>query len=467
MSFANSNQKKIFFMEQYGNRGRTFAAIDYVMKTSMANRNVRIANPNGGSAELGDGSFLFAEGKLRKVQLNYFPVQCDVEGDCNKALCADADEVVEPSQIEFNVTQCTATKKYGINAEDIRMIDFNNWDFNGVASEIIGSIMPSARKLLATDFITYLYSKAGVHTDGNPTKRVPAAVSTTGAVNFYGGKITIDKEYADAGLEMPYLLGGQEVFYWKKAVELGGQQNTGIQTNKIDTTDVWYDDGLSDVVEGDTANGGHILAIDPQIFKFITYNKNAGLFRTDLATITDIGRLYKTGGGADFMLGVITDPITGIIWDLYINFDKCGTAGNDYSPRWTVQLKLNWDMFVMPPVACNIPEYNGITHWRTCPEVVAACPTGDTPSPAIAATTRSWNPGSVFPFTAYKSVVGGITVEQNTGVAIADRAGLATFMNDVTGGAYSFTVSGSNIQYSGVSNISANFNDGEVSGTFS
>ena len=465
MSFINAGQKKIFFAEQYGNRGRTFAPIEFALRTSNANRNVRLSAPGGSMSEMGDGSFLFDAGKLRKIQLNYYPIQCDVEGSDSQTLCASPDEVLAPSQIDFEVTQKTTTKKYGLQADDIRYVD-NNWDFSDHALEQIGSILPAMRKLLATDLTTYMYAKAGKHSDGNTTKRVPSAVSTTGSVNFFGGRITIDKEYRDAGLSEPNVLGGDEVYYWMKAIGLGGQQETGIQTNRIDSSNVWYDDGLGTQVKGDSANGGWVLAIDPAIFKFITYSNNAGLWRTDLSSITDLDRLYTFGGGADFILGVITDPVTGLICDLYVNFEKCASWNNN-KPGWTFYLQLQWDIFVMPPVACNIPEFNGITVWRTCPAVVAACPTGDTPSPAIAATTRSWNPGSIFTdLTIYNATVGGVTVSYSEGVDIADRAALAALMNDATGNVYDFGVSGSNIQYDGVSNISVSFNDGAITGTF-
>lgn len=416
---------------------------------------------------MGDGTFLFAPGKARKIQVSYFPIQCDVEGSSATKLCDSPDEVVQPVQVEFETTQKTTTKKYGINAEDIRLTDNNTWDFSGVALEIIGSIMPSARKLLAEDFTTYLLSKVGHHSDGNPVKSLPPALSTTGAINPLGGRISIDKEYMDAGMEAPYIMGGTETFYLKNMVGIGGLNADGQNVNQINNTNTWYDDNIMQNIKGDLANGGWVLAIDPATFKFITYSNNSGLFRTDRATLDNstLERIYKAGGGADFILGVFYDEKTGLYWDMYLNFDKCAEWNND-NPGWSVFLRLEWDMFIMPPVACNIPEYNGLTLWRTCPDKQLACPTGDTPSPAIAATTRSWTPGGIFPFTAYKSTIGGTTVSQEEGVTIANIAALPVFMNDVTGQEYDFVVDGSAIKYQGVTNITVNINDGEITGTF-
>jgi hypothetical protein len=124
-------------------------------------------------------------------------------------------------------------------------------------------------------------------------------------------------------------------------------------------------------------------------------------------------------------------------------------------------------MFVMPPVSCNVASFNGITKWRTCPEVIAACPTGDTPSPAIASTVRSWTPSDVT-LNIYESLIGGIEVTQNGDPVVTTTiAELVSYMNDATGNAYQFYVSGSTVRYTGVSNISVNINNGEVTATFS
>jgi hypothetical protein len=466
MSYANANQKKLVFAEQYGNRGRTYSPIEFVLRTSNANKGIKIATPQGADVSLGDGTFLFAPGKKRTIQMNYYPIQCDAEGSCDAGLCDNPDEVLEPAQVDFNITQCTATKKIGINAEDVRQIDFNQWDFTGTALEAIGSLMPAARKLLAEDLTAYLYAKAGTHTDGNAVSRISPSISTSGAVNPLGGRISIDKAYMDAGMESPYMMGGSEVYYWKNMVSIGGLNASGQNINRIDTNNVWYDDNILTTVAGDPTNGGWIIAIDPQIFKFVTYNENAGLFRTDLAVITDMDRLYKSGGGSDFILGTLYDEKIGLFWDLYVNFEKCATW-NGNKPGWTAQLKLQWDMFVMPPVSCNVASFNGITKWRTCPEVIAACPTGDTPSPAIASTVRSWTPSDVT-LNIYESLIGGIEVTQNGDPVVTTTiAELVSYMNDATGNAYQFYVSGSTVRYTGVSNISVNINNGEVTGTFS
>lgn len=467
MSFLNASRKIQLFARRYANTDKVWGAIPFLLQTSAANTKTRFSRPDGTLETFGNGTFLFAAGKKRTIQMNYFPVQCDVAGSIDTGLCDSPDVVDAPAQIDFTITQSTASKKIGVQLEDIRKLDNGFWDVSEVAMEAIASRAEALRKVVAVDWLTYLATKSGVHTNGNSTIALAPAYSTEGAVNPLASKLQIDKEYIDIGVQRPHILGGNEVYYWKELLGLGGQQNTGIQTNKIDSSNVYYDDNLLANILDDETNGGWMYAISPSMFKLVTYNKNAGIFRTDLATIPDMDRLFKGSFGEGFILGTYLDEATGLLWDLDINFEKCPSWTEDNKPGWSIQLKLYWDMFVMPPVACAIEGFNGITVWRTCPEKIADCPDGRTPSPAIEATNRSWTPGAIFPIGVYQSTIGGQTVTQNNGpVALANLADMAAFMNDATGGIYDFVVSGSTIRYSGVTNISVDLNNGEVTGTF-
>lgn len=454
MSFNNANIVIQDFVDNYGNTGRTFNVIDYVLRTSAANTAITLTPPQ----------FLNAPGKNRTVRMNYFPIQCDVEGDCGSSLCDDG-EAIEPVQRDFEIKQCTATKKYRVNYEDIRKVDYNNWDFSGVALQIIASMMPEARKMLAQDWMGFLWTLKGVHTDGNATKRISVTNPATGVVNPIG-RLQISKEYQDAGFNEPYILGDQEVLYWQKMTATGGLNAQGQRIDMGDTANSWYDQNIMQNIAGDLSNGGWILTIDPQVFKYVNFIKNAGIFRTDVASIADMDKLFSGGYGEGFMLGTVTDPVTGIVWDLYVNFVKCAQDGTD-DMHWTVQLKHRWDMFVMDGINCNAEGVNAIMAWRTCPAVIAPCPTGDTPSPAVNPKTYSWTPGSIFPLKAFNFTLGQKTVGLNSPADVANITDLVAAMNDAYGVPGLFTVSGSNVHYSGFTELDGNINSGAITVNFS
>lgn len=445
MSFQNANILIQQFISGYGNTGRTYQALNYVPRVSEANTMVTLI-PN---------SFLFGPGKLRSVRLNYFPIQCDVEGSCDADICSTG-EVVEPSQVVFNITRCTASKVYQINKDDIRLLDNNQWSFSGTAQQIILSVMPSFRRLIAIDWLTRLYELAGVHPDGNETKRITVTNPANGIVNPIG-RFDIEREYLDAGFQEPYIIGGQEVYNWQKMVGIGGLNAQGQQINLLDTNNSWYDDGLGDTILNDLANGGHILAITPEVFKYVWYSENAGLFATDLASPEALDTLFARGTET-VLNGTLVDPVTGIVFDIDLHYDVC-------NKRWKFQFKHNWDFFVMPDVACNGQGVNGIMHYRTCPAVIAPCPTGDSPASPVAAQEFEWTPTLADLPTISQSVIDGFATTQNEPYAIANIAALATYMTENS--QITFTVSGgTKIVYTGFTAITATFNSGDVTATF-
>lgn len=445
MAFVNANLQIQSFINNYGNQARTYGVLKYVPAVSDANTSVELV-PN---------SFLFGPGKLRSVRLNYFPIQCDVEGSCDANIC-DTGEVVEPKQINFDIARCTATKVYSVRKDDIRLIDNNQWTFSGTARQIIASIMPAARRMLAIDWVTLLYDMAGVHPDGNETHRITVTNPTNGIVNPLG-RFDIEREYMDAGYTEPYILGGAEAYNWQKMVDIGGLNAQGQYINQLDTGRVWYDDGLGDTILNDLETGGHMLAIAPEVFKYVWYTENAGLFQTGTASIDDLDAIYRNGSER-LLEGTLIDPVTGIVWDLYIHYELCDQI-------WKIQLKHRWDFFLMPDTTCVAEGVNGIMHYRTCPPKLAECPTGDNPPSPVTASTFSWTPTLADLPTISQSVIGGYASTQNEPVLIANITALKNYMNQNS--QMTFTVNGSDIEYTGFNAISASFNGGDVTATFS
>lgn len=446
MSYKNQSHRIQLYANDYGNLGRTHPVIDYFMKVSQANTSVTLSND----------TFLAGGGKKRKVQLNYWAVQCNVEGSCNTSLCATGD-VVAPMEREFEITQCTATKKFSLRLEDLRSVDYNQWDYDYVARTILQSAMPAARKLLAKDMMTRALSLVGVHADGNATKQIKVLNPQTGAINPMGWAKVV-KEYMDSGQDQPYSIGGgSEIFGLTLLQKSAGVNDAGVNTGAVQVPNLWYDEGMIGAIKGGLNNGDYVLAIDPRMFKMVSYNDNAGIFRTGLDNISDAGRLFTGAQGHDFILGTFIDPVTGIIWDLYLNFEKCGTNNK---PEWSFHLEHKWDMFVMPEITCNVVGYNGLTLWRTCPETEAACPTGGV-SPVSPAAVKVWSATPVLASipTISQSSIGGVNNSQETPYPIASVDDLVAYMNANYPQAI-FSKSGSNVVYTGAVDLTVTFNNG-------
>lgn len=450
MSFLNASQQIQLYVSKYGNVDRNYEVIDGIISASRANSKIRFVD---------SGLITNGAGKLRQLKVTYFPILCSVPEGCNTTLCSPGTKI-SPKQINFNLKQCTSTPVYELDRTDIRFIDGNHV-FSEVAMSIIYSALPTARRNLAIDMLTLLTANMGCQLDGNTTHQVTPSMSTTGQVNPVG-LWDIERTFADGGFERPWIIGGLDVFNWKKGVAIGGVNLQGQDIAKLQDTNMYYDDALLNQVLGDAANGGHIVAFDPQAIKFVSFSENAGIFATSLQSPMDVDRLFYEGNQS-FILGVFRDPITGILWDFNAKFDIC--AGTDGLGAWTFQLKFKWDIFFLPEVACNAAQcVNGIFHFRTCVPVILNCPTGQAlPSP-VAARTYAATPSITYPLYVANAKIGSVASSPN--VNITNIADLVAMLND-NGQGYVFTVNGSAVNYTGYSPITVTLNGGNVTFTFS
>lgn len=444
MSFQNASLPIQVFVNNYGNTGRTYEVIRAVQDVSAMNTAVRI-DPN---------SFLVQPGKGRSVKLNYFPIVCDVEGECGDNVC-EGGVVLEPRQQMFTIEKCISSKTYQIDIENVRMTDSREWDFTGIAENIVNSVMPALRQRIAEEWLTNLYAAAGVHRDGTQYgRRLNLVNPNTGIVNG-AGLDPIYREFLDSGLQRPVIIGGGDIYAYQRNVERGGLNAAGQRVDLLDVNGIYYDNGLGGAILG-TGNGDNVLAISPNVFKYVYYLRNAGIFATDgISGIRDFNRLMISGNESRIATTLV-DPVSGIPFDLDIRMDDCGRKIN-------FRLEHHYDFFFMPDVACNIQGLNGIMHYLTCPEVEVTCPSGSPiPSPA-APTIFSWSPGDIFPLTVGSISLG--SVENQPNVQVTNIADLLDLLNDTMGSGM-FAISGTSIYYAGYSALGGSLNNGQINITF-
>lgn len=455
MSFLNASQQIQKWVGEYGHTDRTYSAIDFIMDASAAN-NKMVFVDNGDISNEG--------GKLRQVKVSYFPILSYTDPGCGGNLCS-AGTPLQPKQITFNLKQCTATPVYQLSKDDIRYIDGYH-TFSEIAKNMIMSAMPQWRRNFAIDLLTTIGSNLGVHLDGNATHQVQPSLSSTGQVNPVG-LFDIEREFLDGGLSDPFIIGGLDVYNWMRSTQIGAPNLQGQDISKLNNKDMYYDDGLLNIVLGDTANGGHIVALDPIAMKMVGFSENAGIFSTNLTDPDQLDNLYFQGDNS-FIDGTFLDTVTGILLDFNAVFDRC--SGTNGRGAWKFQIQHRWDIFFLPEVVVNAvgPTFNGILHYRTCVPVTLACPTG-TPLPSpVSSRTYTWTPSFTgawtLPLYIAQSTIAGVT--NNPNVNITNIADLCAMMNDAAGG-YLFTVSGSSIVYTGYSAISGSFNNGDITFSFS
>jgi hypothetical protein len=438
MSFKAASLPIGHFVLSYTKTDKIFPALKAVLDAS-SERFSKIQAVDRGLSD---------DGKKRQLRISYYPPVCDDTGTCNDDVCSPG-VVLAPKQETFDLTQCTASNVYTINKEDVRLVD-GTMTFTDHASQQLATILPAFRKKLALQVLTLLYSRAGKMPDGNATRRISIANPVNGNVSPVG-KWEIERMMEDAQYTgTPFIIGGSEVFNWKKNVATNGAGTQGNNTAQLGDTNMYYDALLKQVV-GD--GNEHILAFDPSVLKFVSWNKNKGIFATDYGSITEADLVFKAGNDGTFS-GVMLDPLYGLVIDVKIHFDSC-------TEQYNFQLRLPWDLWFMPADTCVAAGVNGIFHFTTCPTVIAPCPTGDTPASPVTPATYVFTPTS-----ANYGYIQNVTVAGQTSPVEANATNIAelTAALNANVAGYKFAVAGSTITYSGYGAITAQTNGGAANG---
>lgn len=434
MSFQNANQQ---IQKNLYNRVKAdtrYQVIDALIAARIQNNSIT------------EQDLQYSAGKKRQFKMNYYPVVCDGEGSCSDNVC-DTGTVLEPKQQLFEVSRCTASKVWRLNVDDIRQTD-DDLTFSAHALAQISSVLGGVRKALAQDIAAILAGNVGCLPDGQPSKQLSLTDPSSGAIRPLG-LWQIEQTFEDSGMASPFIIGGTDVFTWKKATGIGGLNAAGQETGRFNNAQMWYDP-LVESAFGDNTKG-HVIAFDPQMLKFVTFSRNAGMFATDYKGLESMDRQFKESKNGKIK-GSFIDPVSGLIWDLDIRFQDCDEE------HWQFQLRLEWDIFFLPDYVCNIDCVNGLFHFTTCLPTPVECPDVPPPTP-VTPTQYEWTPGDIFPkYVGQLNLAGQISNPNATVTNVTELAALLTSAID----GYTFSVSGSDIVYTGYSALSGSINNGEV-----
>jgi hypothetical protein len=433
MSFKNAMQATQKTVLQYAKQGRPYEILAAVLAARQFNTTIT------------ESDLYSEEGKNRQFKINYYPPICTDNGTGTENLC-DSGTTIAPKQEYFEIKESTASAVYQLNRDDIRFVD-GAYSFSDHAKAAINAALPAVRRKLAVQVATKLVAGTALLPDGNAKRMLPFLDKQNGVINPMG-LWEVERTFRDSGFSNPFIVGGTDVFHWRKAVEIGGINDKGQNVSQLGRSNAYYDSLVNDAFGDDTTE--HVLAFDPQMLKFVGFNRNAGIFATDLQNIDAIDTIYQRGG-TDYIQGVMADPVTGLLWDLNVNYDKCNY-------RWTFQWKLEWDIFFMPAAVCNLPGVTGLFHFTTCAPVQYECPTGGTPETAAVSHTYDWDTATdiTFPLYVHELDVAGQTTYPN--VTVANITELKDLFNDSVNG-YVFSVTGTKLRYTGYAAISGHVND--------
>lgn len=395
-------------------------------------------------------------GKLRTLKINFLAPICDDDGTCDPNIC-NPGRVIEPSQMFFNISQCTASDVYQVNKEDIRFLD-GDVTFSDYAKRVVANAMVPVRDKLHAAIAAELVGEVGIIPLADGTGVADLLINWVNPENGYlnpQGYNTIQRSFADGGFSSnPIIVGGPTVDDWKRNRAIATANNFGQMLERLQSGDnAWYDPIIPTTFADSQYD--HILAYDPEVLKFVNFSMNSGIFQTDLNSINDINRLYWRGSES-LIEGTIIDPRTGLLWDLEIHYDVCLKA-------WKIQWQIRWDIFFMPPRQCNIQGVNGIYHFLACLAPAVECPTPAVLSPISTDQDFEYQTSGQIDYTYFiqKLQVGSLVKEFEGLNQVDNIAELVTMLNDFLFPlGIVLTANGTILEYTGTSPITILINGG-------
>jgi len=280
-------------------------------------------------------------GKYRGVQINYIQRGCE---DAVNLTCTDScavDQVIEPLETIFNVENCIETKGMGFSESDMRRLcEADSVYTSNVMMAQINAMNVALNKQLLTSQSTNF----GTFGDGDDIKNIQLFDATTNSPRSIA-MAQIRHFYDNVGASgAPLIIGSGNFDLYAKTQQIACCNST-TGTDMARWTDFMYFNDR--FVEG-VIGANEFIVLAPNAVQLVTWNKYVG----DYAKRNDV-----------FEHGTITDPFTGLTYDLKVHYDDC-------ADQWIMKLSLNWGLFFLPGNSfneCDVNEgVNYTFHYADC-----------------------------------------------------------------------------------------------------
>ena len=257
-------------------------------------------------------------GKYRKVQVNYANrgVEAEVSLSCSNN-CSSENERT-PLETIVDVDNCLETSLLFSEDEMRKLCEADSlW-----VSQTIMAQMNAINVALDKQMLALQASNFGMFADGTSLKSVKLFEDTSNASRAIA-TAQIRHAYDMTGASgAPMLIGGGNLDLFAKVNQIACCNST-TGTDLARWTDyMYFHDRFAESVFG--TNAFAVLA--PGAVQLVTWNRYVG----DYAKRNDV-----------FEHGTITDPFTGLTYDLKVHYDDCADT-------WVVKLQLHWTMFFIP-----------------------------------------------------------------------------------------------------------------------
>ena len=284
-------------------------------------------------------------GKKRMVQIDYY--QRGTEADINGDLGCTEDVEQEPFEKIVSVDDSVSSKGLVFNEDEMRKLCEADdiWVANIVMAQ-----MNAVNTTLNKHLLGLQAANFGNFADGTTAKSVKLFEDGTNASRGIA-TAQIRHEYdKTAASGAPLIVGGGNFDLFAKVNQIACCNDLGADLSRW-TDFLYYYDRFVETEIG----AGHFVVLAPGATQLVTWNKYAGNY----AKQNDV-----------FTHGTITDPFTGLTYDLKVHYDDC-------ADKWVIKFFLHFTLCFLPVNAFGATDdLNGVNYtfdWTDC-STIEACP---------------------------------------------------------------------------------------------
>lgn len=236
----------------------------------------------------------------------------------------DTDEFPDFNSTIFTITKYVDTK-FALNFKEFKQVCMGRSEF---WQKIINARFDALAKTINGAILAEQLTNFGVNhaTGSSATKSVTVFPAATGAPNASAlQELMSDYEVENEFVGSPMIIGAGNIYKYWKTLEAGCCNDAGVNMMDLTNSLGWspFIDKQVDTIIG----ANQFVMMEPHSVQFVPFNDYVGEDATE--------------AGSSVARGTVTDPKTGIEYDIKVLQDDC-------SDKWNVIISLHYDIFFTP-----------------------------------------------------------------------------------------------------------------------
>lgn len=267
------------------------------------------------------------DGKTHRAQVKYLkPDGTSDAGDTITDICDDAGTAKAYTYDEPEITLQVQSDPSLLTESQMRELCESGSEFR---IKLMNGAMDSIITRMNQRLIPLFVAGAGKFNGGDAGPNSYAFLNNDSGIiqPDLNGEVYMMRDYDNSGASgRPIVVGDGNIDHYRRLQKYGCCNGVGLDNNQIADFDFYYDRFMNGILSN-ASEDNMFFVWAPRAAQLLTKTINKGEFAKS---------------GSDFTYGTITDPMTGIEFDMELQYDKCSPRG------YRFKMSLRYDLWQLP-----------------------------------------------------------------------------------------------------------------------